>query len=241
MVRVPTPEEEDRRRLSRERKALISKRLRHVNRIKGLLFSQGVSGYQPLHRDRWPRLEQLRTGDGRGLPPHLKVQISRELDRLELLLEQIKTVEAELRQTVADLEGPAPAAPAMLLGLRCIGEDIAPVLWFECFLPPLRQPKAGCGLCRTGTDPLAERVGRSGTRRVESGQSAAAHGAGPACLAVVRHQPDTALTRWFMARVEANGGRGKKTAIVALARKLLVALWKYVTFGEVIEGAVIRA
>lgn len=70
-------------------------RVRHVNRIKGLLFSQGLSGYQPLRRDRRTRLEELRTGDGRPLPAHLKMQISRELDRLELLIGQSKAVEAE--------------------------------------------------------------------------------------------------------------------------------------------------
>ena len=81
MVRVPTPEEEDRRRVSRELKALTAERVRHVNRIKGLLFSQGISGYEPLHRDRRTRLEQHRTGDGRLLPDHLRRQINRELDR----------------------------------------------------------------------------------------------------------------------------------------------------------------
>ena len=95
MVKAPTPEEEDRRRLCRERKALIVERVRHVNRIKGLLFSQGISGYEPLRRDRRQRLDELKTGDGRLLPAHLKAQISRELDRLELLIEQIKAVEAE--------------------------------------------------------------------------------------------------------------------------------------------------
>ena len=84
MVCVPTPEEEDRRRISRERKALTAERVAHVNRIKGLLFSQGIK-YEPLHRDRRARLEQLKTGDGRALPDHMKRQISRELDRLELL------------------------------------------------------------------------------------------------------------------------------------------------------------
>src|SRR6186713_793694 len=83
MVRAPTPEEEDRRRVSRERKTLIAERVEHVNRIKGLLFSQGVE-YEPLHRSRRQRLEELRTGDGRPLPEHLKRQIRRELDRLEL-------------------------------------------------------------------------------------------------------------------------------------------------------------
>ena len=94
MVKVPTPGEEDRRQLCRERKALTAERVRHVNRIKGLLFSQGISGYQPLRRDRRQRLEELQTGDGRAFPQHLKALINRELDRLELLLKQIKTVEA---------------------------------------------------------------------------------------------------------------------------------------------------
>ena len=83
MVKAPTPEEEDRRRLCRERKVLIAERVEHVNRIKGLLFAQGISDYEPLRRDRRQRLEVLTTGDGRPLPTHLKTQISRELDRLE--------------------------------------------------------------------------------------------------------------------------------------------------------------
>src|SRR5271154_4224910 len=95
MVRAPTPEDEDRRRLCRERKTLTNERVQHVNRIKGLLFSQGISSYEPLRRDRRQRLEDLTTGDGRTLPTHLKIQISRELDRLELLLAQIKLAEAE--------------------------------------------------------------------------------------------------------------------------------------------------
>src|SRR5437773_320589 len=90
MVRVPKPEEEDRRRLCRERKTLTAERVSHVNRIKGLLFSQGITGYEPRRCDRRERLEELKTGDGRPLPDHLKAQVRRELDRLELLLEQIK-------------------------------------------------------------------------------------------------------------------------------------------------------
>ncbi len=81
MVRAPTPHEEDRRRICRERKTLTAERVQHVNRIKGLLFAQGVSDYEPLLRERRARLEELRTGDGRPLPEHLKAQIGRELDR----------------------------------------------------------------------------------------------------------------------------------------------------------------
>ena len=94
MVKPPSPEEEDRRRICRERKTLIAERVEHVNRIKGLLFAQGVGDYEPLRRDRRASLEDLQTGDGRALPFHLKAQIVRELDRLELILEQLQKVEA---------------------------------------------------------------------------------------------------------------------------------------------------
>src|SRR5437879_7885366 len=90
MIKAPTPEEEDRRRLCRERKVLIGERVQHVNRVKGLLFSQGISGYEPLRRDRRERLDTLQTGDGRRLPDHLKAQVCREHDRLELVLGQVK-------------------------------------------------------------------------------------------------------------------------------------------------------
>ena len=105
MVRPPTPEAEDERRMCRECAELIEERVRHVNRIKGLLFSQGVRAYEPLRRDRRKRLDELRTGDGRAIEPHLKAQIERELDRLELLLEQIKAVEAARDALLARLAG----------------------------------------------------------------------------------------------------------------------------------------
>src|SRR5450631_3884803 len=126
MVKAPTPEEEDRRRLCRERKVLIVERVRHVNRVKGLLFSQGISGYEPLRRDRRKRLDTLQTGDGRLLPDHLKAQVRRELDRLELLLEQIKAVEAERDVLLAAQRVAAPAA--MLLDIKGIGPEFAAIL-----------------------------------------------------------------------------------------------------------------
>src|SRR3954451_19177960 len=120
MVQAPTPHEEDRRRIGRERETLTAERVRHVNRIKGLLFAQGIGDYEPLHRNRRERLEALITGDGRPLPECLKAQIRRELDRLELLIEQVKAVEAErdavLAQAQASPGVPAPAA--LLLALR---------------------------------------------------------------------------------------------------------------------------
>src|ERR1700756_2471040 len=95
MVVAPSRAEEDRRRLCREYKELVAERVRHVNRIKGFLFAQGIRDYEPLKRDRRACLDRLRTGDGRPLLAYLKAQLIRELDRLELLLDQIKTVEAE--------------------------------------------------------------------------------------------------------------------------------------------------
>ncbi len=138
MLRAPTPEDEDRRRLCRERKTLTVERIQHVNRIKGLLFFQGVSGYEPLRRNRRQRLDELKTGDGRPLPPHLKGQIGRELDQLELLLGQIKAVEAErdaLLTPATETEGMS-APQAMLFHLRGIGAEFAAVVWSE-------------GLCRS--------------------------------------------------------------------------------------------
>src|SRR5580704_18162497 len=129
MVEAPSPEEEDRRRLCRERKVLIAERVSHVNRIKGLLFCQGVSGYQPLRRDRRRQLDELKTGDGRPLPNHLKVQISRELERLELLLGQIKAVEAE-RDALLDAQRiVATSSSSVLLDFNGIGPEFAAVLW----------------------------------------------------------------------------------------------------------------
>src|ERR1039457_1513261 len=131
MLRAPTPQEEDRRRICRERKTLTAERVEHVNRIKGLLFAQGISDYEPLLRKRRERLEELRTGDGRPLPEHLKAQIGRELDRLELTLQQIKSVETERDAMLSPSDEGTPAPGAMLKNLKGIGPEFAGVLWSE--------------------------------------------------------------------------------------------------------------
>jgi transposase len=241
MVRPPSPEEEDRRRLGRERKTLVAERIAHVNRIKGLLFAQGIADYAPLRRDRRQRLEQLTTGDGRPLPAHLKAQISRELDRLELTLRQLKAVEAERDALLAPKSGAAPAPVAALAGLRGIGPEFAAVLWLECFyrcFSNRRQVAAYARLAPTpwqsGSVDHEQGVSQSGNPKLRSAMIQLA-------WLWVQHQPTSALSRWFKERVRQNGGRGKKAAIVALARKLLVALWKLVSSGVVIEGAVMKA
>ncbi len=240
MLRVPTPEEEDRRRLSRERKALTNERVRHVNRIKGLLFGQGVSSYEPLHRDRRKRLEALKTGDGRPLPAHLKMQVGRELGRLELLLEQIKAVEAARDAMLAAAQEVVSPAPAMLLNLKGIGPEFAAVLWSEGLsrhFDNRRQVASYAGLApspwQSGAVDHDQGVSKAGNPRLRTTLIQLA-------WLWRRHQPRSALTLWFEDRVKHNGGRLKKTTIVALARKLLVALWKYVNAGVVIEGAIMK-
>jgi transposase len=241
MVKAPTPEEEDHRRLCRERKVLTAERVQHVNRIKGLLFAQGVSGYKPLRRDRRRRLDELRTGDGRPLPKHLKDQISRELDRLELLLEQIKAAETERDALLAAQKVVAPAPAAMLLDIKGIGPEFAAILWSEGLFRHFdnrRQIASYAGLAPTpwqsGSVDHEQGVSKAGNPRLRTTLIQLA-------WLWLRHQPQSALALWFKERVTRNGGRLKKTTIVALARKLLVALWKYVTAGVVIEGAVMKA
>jgi transposase len=240
MVVAPSPAEEDRRRLCRERRTLIAERIEHVNRIKGLLFAQGISDYAPLRRDRRGRLEALRTGDGRALLPHLKAQISRELDRLELLLGQIAAVEREQDALLATSkptdEKAAPDPVTMLLALKSLGPNFAAVLWSEAFYRQFanrRQVASYAGLAatpwRSGGIEREQGVSKAGNPRLRTTMIQLA-------WLWVRHQPQSALTQWF----KAHSQRGRKRAIVALARKLLVALWKYVTSGVVIEGAVMK-
>jgi transposase len=243
VARAPTPEDEDTRRLCRERKTLTVERIQHVNRIKGLLFSQGVSDYEPLRRNRRQRLDELKTGDGRPLPPHLKAQIIRELDRLELLIEQIKAVETErdaLLDPAAKTEG-TPAPQAMLLAIKGIGPEFAAVLWSEGLYRSFsnrKQVAAYAGLAPTpwksGSVDREQGVSKAGNPRLRTTLIQIA-------WLWLRHQPQSALALWFKERVSRNSGRLKKPTIVALARKLLVALWKYVTTGVVIEGAVMKS
>src|SRR5258708_24087959 len=170
MVVAPSVEEEVRRRPCRERRTLIAERIEHVHRIKGVLCAQGISDYAPLRGDRRARLKALRTGDGRELPSHLKAQISRELDRLELLLTQIEAVEAEQDALLAEGKQPATPDPAsMLLALKGMGANFAAVLWSEAFYrqfanPPPVAPYAGLAAApwrrrRLGPEPGGAEAG----------------------------------------------------------------------------------
>ncbi len=242
MVRPPTPDEEDRRQNSRERKALVVERVKIVNRIKGLLFCQGVVGFEPIKRDRRKCFEELRTGDGQPLRPHLKAEIGRMLDRIELILVQMKAIEATRDELIASApaEHDALVSAASLMQLKGIGPDFAEVLWAEGLYRHFdnrRQLASYAGLTPTPW--------QSGSISREQGVSMAGNPRLRTVMVQISwfwllHQPTSALSRWFQERVRLDGGRRRKPAVIALARKLLIALWKFVRHGVVIEGAIVK-
>ena len=239
MVVPPSPEDEDRRRLSRERHTLVSERVQHTNRIRGMLMAEGIADYDPLHQDRRGRLDALRTADGRPLPPHLKARILREIERTEVLLRQIAEVEAE-RDALLRPEREAAAAP-LLMRLKGIGAEFASVLRFEAFFRRFdnqRQLSAFAGLApspwKSGRIDREQGISQAGNPRLRTTAIELA-------WMWLRHQPGSALSRWFRDRVGAERGRARRVAIVALARKLLVALWRYATQGVIPDGAVMKA
>jgi len=241
MIRAPSPEEEDRRRLTRERGTLLKERIQHTNRIRGLLSGQGIRDYNPLRRDRFERLEALPTGDGRELPPMLKAEIRRELDRIAVVTTQLAAVErardALIRTEAEERNNPA----AQLLKLKGMGPEFASLLWLESLFRSFgnrRQVAAYAGLApspwQSGGVERDQGISKSGNRRLR-------HTMIELAWFWLRHQPASALSRWFQARVGAGKGRVRRIAIVALARKLLVALWRYVAQGVVPEGAAFKA
>lgn len=242
MVQPPSPDAEDRRRLTRERSTLLKERIQHTNRIKGLLFGQGITDYDPLRRDRRSRLKQLTTGDGRPVPDHLKAQIGREIDRLELIVSQLNTVERERDALIAEVtEADCRAAPSALLQLRGIGPELASLLWLEGLFRRFdnrRQIAAYAGLApspwQSGGTAREQGITKAGNPRLRRAMVELA-------WFWLRHQPGSDLARWFVARVGQGRGRIRRIAIVALARKLLVALWRFVAQGVVPQGAVFKA
>ena len=226
MVHPTSPHDEDRRRLTRERRTLMRERIEHTNRIKGLLMSQGISGYDPLRKNRLDRLDELTTRDGHRLPPRLRAEIGREIDRLELLARQLKQVEAERDALISQVADVADSPAAQLMRLKGIGVETATLLWLEGLFRTFanrRQLAAYAGLAPTpwlsGRIRREQGISKSGNPRLRTGMIELA-------WLWLRNQPGSALSRWFA---------------VALARKLLVALWKYVNRGEVPEGAALKS
>ncbi len=241
MVVPPTPDEEDRRRTCRERAILLRERIRHVNRVKGLLSGQGIVDYEPLEKGRRTRLDELKTGDGRPLPPRLRAELLREIEVIELLLRQIAEVEAERDAASAPAPDNRPSPVATLMRLKAVGPQIAATLYVEGLFRTFanrREVAAYAGLVptpwRSGTVAREQGISKAGNRRLRTAMIELS-------WLWVKHQPASDLTRWFRARVGDERGRARRIAIVALARKLLIALWRFLSHGEIPEGAVLKS
>ena len=242
VVRVPSAAEEDFKRLHRERQQLVKERTRHVNRIKALLAGQGIYGFQPRRSDAAARLAELRSGDGRVLTPRLEAEIRRHLERLTMVQAMIGEVEAERDALLK----PARASEAqdkmrLLVQLRSIGPEIANVLVGEVFYRHYdnrRQLGSYVGLTsspfNSGAMTRDQGISKAGNRRARTTMVELA-------WLWLRYQPGSALSQWFHERVGGAKGRLKRIMIVALARKLLVALWRYLETGLVPNGAVLKA
>jgi transposase len=241
MVRVPTPEEEDAKRPHREREHLVQEKLRLVNRIEALLFTQGIRARPSLRS--WERdLAELRTGDGRALPPLLRAELDRLRRRLVLILELIRETEAERAEALAAAADDAMAQKITALQrIRGVGANFAAVLGREVFYRSFanrRQLASYVGIAPTphqsgGTD-RDRSISRAGNARARTTLIQLA-------WLWLRYQPGSALATWFRERVGTLQGRTRRIAIVAMARRLLVALWRYVETGVMPDGAAVRA
>jgi transposase len=247
VVRVPSVAEEDDRRLHRERGRLISERIQHVNRIKGLLAIHGIYDYQPLRRDRLQQLKGLHTADGRQLSPRLKAEIVRELQRLELVLGMIETIEAE-RDAIASAKTKAKTKVEHsnakkiqdLVKVKSIGPEFATALVSEVFYRSFDNRKQLAGY--VGLTPSHF---QSGPMCRDQGISKAGNTKARTTMIELawmwlQYQPGSALSVWFHNRVGKVKGRIRRITIVAVARKLLIALWRYLETGLVPDGAILK-
>src|SRR6202008_124874 len=166
MVVPPTPEEEDRRRICRERAILLRERIRHTNRIKGLLAGQGITGFNPLHKDRRQLLAAARTGDGRPLLNQLKAEILREIELIELLLRQIAEVEAAREVPAGRKTAKVPSPVVLLKQLKGIGPEIASVLSFEGLFRSFGNRRQLAAYAGPRANTVAERHGRPGAGHI---------------------------------------------------------------------------
>ncbi|UGY17109.1 IS110 family transposase [Bradyrhizobium septentrionale] len=242
IVRVPRVEAEDARRASRERDRLVTEQTAHTNRIKALLRLLGMAVGNPRRRDWLAWLERQRDWQGEPLPPHLLAEIKREHARLMLVREQL----AALEQAQAADASPAVTTPMVerrdqLQRLKALGPAFTATLVNELFYKDFRNRRevaSYCGLTpspwKSGGIDREQGISKAGNRR-------ARHKAIELAWLWLRHQGDSALSRWFRARTADAGKRAKRIAIVALARKLIVALWRYLTTGLVPELATMKA
>ena len=247
VVQVPSPAEEDAKRQHRERAVLVGERTAHGNRITGILMALGIRGVNPRRRDFLKCLDQLVTATGEPLPPHTKRALAREYERLGLVEGQIKEIEqaqatamstATEQARAGGMAESSAAQAAALVRLKGIGQISSVPLCREVFYRRFNNRRELAGYFGLTPSPY-----NSGSTRVDQGISKAGNPRARS-LAIevawlwVRHQPDSALTKWFLQRVGDVKGRIRRIAIVALARKLMVALWRYLTTGLIPEGAI---
>jgi transposase len=238
VVRIPTVEDEDRRQRHRELIELKAQRTEHSNRIKGLLATFGLDVLVDAELLR--RLERLRQWDGQPLPSRVTARILREFERWQQVDQQIRALSAEQRRAVRDDAEPHVEQVRRLLDLKGIGPVGAWILVREVFgwreIKNRRELAGLAGLVPTpygsGDSHREQGISKAGNRRVRWVLVELAWG-------WLRHQPNSALSLWYQRRFGSGNSRARKVGIVALARKLLIALWKYLEGGEVPEGATI--
>lgn len=237
VVHVPSPEQEDARRRSRERARLVVERGSHSSRIKGLLMTQGVREFEPTRRDWQAQLEALRTMDGQPLAPCLRAELLRECRRLRQVIEMIAEVEAEQKAVAIAEDGNA----ARLARLRGIGLTFATVLDDEVFFRDFRNRREVGGYLGLVPSPWQSGGVRRDQGIAKSGNPRARRTAIEMAWLWLRHQPGSALARWFHERLGTAKGRMRRIMLVAMARKLIVSLWKYLADGVLPDGAVLKA
>lgn len=237
VVHVPSRDQEDIRRRSRERARLVVERGQHSSRIKGLLMTQGIRDFEPTRRDWQARFEALRTADGRPLAPCLRGELMRECRRLRQVMEMIAEIEAEQKEVIAAENGNA----AQLSRLRGIGLTFATVLDNEVLFRDFRNRReVGSYFGLVSSPWRSGRVARD-QGIAKSGNPRARRVAIELAWLWLRHQPGSALTRWFHDRVGTTKGRMRRIMLVAMARKLMVGLWRYITDGIIPDGATLKA
>jgi transposase len=242
MVAIPTAEEEDAKRPHRERGNLVTEQTRIVNQVRAILARFGVRTFRPTLRKAAEKLHGLRTAEGAPLLENTRAELGRHLARLRVVREQIRAIEHQrLRKFAAAAGDKGPHAMVRLIARVCgVGVETADMLVNEVLSRHLRDRRAVARYAGLTGSP-----DESGSRRRERGLARAGNArvrCGMIQLAwrFLRFQKDSALAQWFAARTIDGRGSTRKTMIVALARKLLIALWQLVTTGEMPHGVILR-
>jgi transposase len=241
MVAIPTIKDEDAKRPHRERESLVREQTRIVNRMKAALIRLGIRGFNPKLKRAVGRLDDLRTPEGEPIPPNTLAELRRDMERRRLVSDQIRQIEdARLERIERAPSDRSHAMVRLLARVIGIGIETADMLVQEVLSRTMRDRRAVAryaGLTGAPDESGAKRrekgLARSGNDRVRRGMIQLA-------WRFLMFQKDSALAQWFQARTENTRGT-RKTMIVALARKLLIALWRLVTTGEVPAGVVMRA